>query len=181
MGSREIKIEKVLSVEELSGFFNQVIEGLEAANSLNELGVDLHDFSKVSISLKRRQGQVMMKLKVEHDRTASGEEEDLIETDHPDQIATKYKTLKKSMKTGMKVMAQFLSNNELPPRLVVQSFLSQANQMITFPGKGDEHYLEFGKECDDLKVAFDQGDVNLMRIKCDALNSLKKQCHAQFK
>ncbi|MBF0552464.1 MAG: hypothetical protein HQK60_18280 [Deltaproteobacteria bacterium] len=71
MESREKKIERVFKQEYLPLILKMVVAGLYTPGPSGYLGVDLYDFSKISINLKHRHDQVKMKLKVQHERPAS--------------------------------------------------------------------------------------------------------------
>ena len=93
----------------------------------------------------------------------------------------KYRPLKKRLKKTFKKMKGCLERNELPPRSLVDEFMAEAVVMVSYPGFGDEHYLDFTEACLALKKARDAKDLELFTEKLARISWLKKECHQRFK
>ena len=185
MSGYKTKIERTLRKEDLADYFRELADALEGEKSSN-CDLKLTCFDKLDLSLKVSGERGFVRIKM---RNYGGlEERSVAETSHVSQSklsATQgqapYKPLKKQMKDSFKVIFKAIHQDALPPVDAVESFLADAGEMATYPGRGDEHYPRFVEACEDFAEAFAEKDVSRMRLLVDDLNHMKTECHARHK
>ncbi len=60
-------------------------------------------------------------------------------------------------------MLKAIHEDSFPPADAVESFLRDASEMATYPGKGEGFYSLFAEACDDFAQAFAKKDMPRMR------------------
>lgn len=176
MGSHTAKVKKEMALTEVSGFLRKLADVLDGSADGFDGGADinLRDFDKIEIKMKREMTAVSMKMKIEHDETAS-------ETAPDDgQEKPRYKKLKKRMQTTYKAIGKALSESRLPDQLTVQSFLRDALIMISYPGYGDEYYELFAQACERFSQACDGRDLSAVQAAFTEIVQLKEDCHDRY-
>jgi XXXCH domain-containing protein len=178
MGSKEIKMEKQLSGADSEVFFKNLADALAGKPEvdLSALGFDLQNFKKIKMDLKKDGEQLGLKLKI---KFSSPETESGIEdTSAP----LKYKTLKKQMKNTFKNLKASIESGSLPEPEVVETFMQQAELMVSFTDKGygDEYYEEFIQLCHDLKQAFEAGELEPLVTAYNCIDARKALCHDKY-
>ncbi|MBU0481300.1 MAG: GAK system XXXCH domain-containing protein [Proteobacteria bacterium] len=177
MGSREMIFEKLLDLEEVGKLLHKLADTIEGKPDIDisSYDIDLEDFKKIKIQLKKSGPQLQVKVKIKSRETLVGDNEDVV-------APVKYKTIKKQMKTTFSAMKSSIENNEIPHRYTVERFLDQAKTMISFTnqGYGDEYYEEFMKLCCELKNNHDTGNLELFVTTLHAIESRKTLCHDKY-
>lgn len=173
-----IKMESLLTEEQLPGIFRQLAEVFEkgAAESGLEALRGVEGFSKVGITVKREYGRLLLKVKIK-----CGEGECAAPAGDAPAEAVKYKDLKKRMKRSFKVVFASLEANVLPPDEAVEAFVRDSGLMVGFPGHGDEQYAAYSAAVETFGAAFAAGDLAATRAACAELDRIKSQCHNRFK
>lgn len=176
------KVERALKKEELADYLRELADSLEADAS-KSCDLQLACYDKVDLSLKMSGEQAYVRIKM---RSFGEQGSPDVKSSAPSVKSGKspsgaYKPLKKNMKDDFKAIFKAIHQDSLPPADIMESFLSDARNMATFPGKGDEHYPRFLEACDDFAEAFAQDDMPRMRQLVDDLNHMKTECHARFK
>ncbi|MBD3234743.1 MAG: GAK system XXXCH domain-containing protein [candidate division Zixibacteria bacterium] len=183
MGEKETKIERLIKFEELPQAIRELADKLEGINNRND-GVfpeNVASFKKMKLSIKRRLQSVELEVKIKNGLPPSVKAS--AEKGEISQKSGKpgYKSLKKKMKADFKIICRCIENNQLPPEVVVESFLHDSSLMITYPDKGKEYYKEYLNACREFIEAYKQEDIELLREKCSKLAHLKERCHAVYK
>jgi XXXCH domain-containing protein len=178
MGSREVKIEKQLTVQDTENFLRNLADGLtgKAEGDLSSYGIDLQDFKKIRLSLKQEAEQFGLKVKVKYKSpTPEGTPEET-------GIPVKYKSLKKQIKKTFKDIKTSLDAGNLPTPATVETFMAEAEMMVSFTdrGYGDEYYGEFMQMCNDFKQAFEAGDPDLLLTAYNCIDARKALCHDKY-
>lgn len=176
------KVERTLKKEDLADYLRELADSLEA-DATTSCDLQLACYDKVDLSLKMSGEQAYVRIKMRSfDEQGSPEAETVkpsVKTGKP--LSSGYKPLKKSMKDYFKIVFKAIHQDALPPTEAMESFLADARDMATFPGKGDEHYPRFIEACDDFAEAFAQKDMPRLRQVVDDLNHMKTECHARYK
>jgi XXXCH domain-containing protein len=178
MGSKEVKIEKQLSVEDTGSFLQTLADALvaEPKVDLSSYGIDLHDFKKIKMDLKKEGDLFGLKLKVKYSTPVlDGTREDAA-------APMKYKTLKKQMKNSFKTLKTSIEGGSLPDKKTVEMFMQQAEMMVSFTdsGYGDEYYDEFIKLCHEFKQTFVDGDFDKIVTAFNGIDARKALCHDKY-
>ena len=179
MSSKEVKIEKQLSIVETDTFLKSLADALSGKphRDLTSYGIDLQDFKKIKMDIKKESSQFNIKLKVKYGLPVH---EKSMEDDIEGPL--KYKTLKKEMKNTFKTLKASIETGNLPEAETVGVFLKQAELMVSYTGKGygDEYYDEFIKLCQQFKEAFDSGEIALLLSAYNAVDARKALCHDKY-
>ena len=179
MGSKEVKIEKQFSPADTGAFLKTLADGLagKPEGDLSPYGIDLQDCKKIKVDIKPEGEIFNLKLKVKHRSPAQG-----TTADEGSAGPMKYKTLKKQMKSTFKSLKTSLEAGTLPPKETVETFMQQAVMMVSYKdqGYGDEYYDEFMKFCNDLKQAFDAGDMEQLVTAYNCVDARKALCHDKY-
>ena len=178
MGSKEVKIEKILSVADADSFLHTLADTLagKPGGDLSSHGIDLQDFKKIKMDLKKDGDQFGLKMKVKYSTPVLGS----VAEDAGGPM--KYKTLKKQMKSTFKTMKTSIESGSLPSPEVVDTFMQEAVLMVSFTGSGygDEYYDEFIKLCHNFKQIFDSGEIDKLGAAFNALDARKALCHEKY-
>ena len=92
-----------------------------------------------------------------------------------------YSSLKKTMKRSYGELKRCAKTNTLPNADVVEQFLLQSKQMVQYPNRGEELYVEYGDACATLEDAFNRRDVTLFSSTVAVIESIKKEAHRRYK
>lgn len=175
MGSKSVKSEKILEEAEV----RTLVQELAAKLGLAE-GLDLEPVDKLRLSVKLSGGKGAAKLKVyfPQDSAPEGAEDNGMS---PGDATLKYSKLKKRMKKDFAALNTALAADQLPEESVVRSFLDDSHLMVSYPGYGDEYYLEYIKATKAFAKAWEARDVEKLKAGWQALNECKKSCHDKYK
>lgn len=175
MGSKSVKSEKILEEAEVRTLVQELADKLGLAE-----GLDLGAVDKLRLSVKLGGGEGMAKLKVyfPKDNAPEGAEDNGMS---PGDATLKYSKLKKRMKKDFAALAAALEADTLPEESVVQSFLGDSHLMVSYPGYGDEFYLEYIKATKAFTKAWEARDLEKLKAGWQALNECKKTCHEKYK
>lgn len=173
-----------MTLSEVAGLLREVADRLDGAPPAETARVTLpvEAFRKFKLGITQDSGgyAVKLKLKVPAPQGAGPDAETLPEN-AGDDVRPKYKHLKKRMKKSFKTVTDSLLADALPPADVVADFLKQSEEMIAWPGYGDEYYDAYDAACRRLRSAFEADDVDACKAAGQALNRLKKECHDRYK
>lgn len=178
MGSKEVKVEKQLAAKDAYSFLKNLADNLpgKTEGALSPFSIDLQDFKKIKMDLKKDGDQYSLKLKVKYSspETESGTED----LGSP----IKYSTLKKQMKNTFKTLKTSIADGNMPERTIVDTFMEQAGLMVSFTdsGYGDEYYEEFMKLCHEFKHIFDAGNFEPLVGAFNAIDARKALCHDKY-
>lgn len=178
MSSKEIKIVKQLAAEGAGSFIKSIADilGDNPEGDPSFYGVDLQDYRKIKMDLKREGDQFTLKIKIKYSAPIPGSSEE--DTGTP----MKYKELKKQMKSTFKALKDSIAVGKMPGRDVVDTFMEQAEMMVSFTGRGygDEYYEEFKKLCHDFKQISNSGDLVALIAAFNAIDARKALCHEKY-
>ena len=93
----------------------------------------------------------------------------------------KYKGLKKRLEKTWKTVREGLALGVLPETILMDLLGGDFRAMLTYPGKGDEHYEENRKALEELQAAVAAGDLERARQAAALVERLKKECHRRYK
>ena len=178
MGSKEVKIEKHLSTEDTGSFLCTLADILTGRSHGEDSspGIDLQDFKKIKMDLRKEGELLSLKLKVKYSSPVleSGAED----TGAP----MKYKSLKKQIKSTFKTIKASIEGGSLPGADVVETFMQQAELMVSYTarGYGDEYYDEFMNLCRKFRQVFEDGDLDKLVTAYNALDARKALCHDKY-
>ena len=185
---RKIKIHGTLA--EAADWLRDLADGLENPSDIpvEDGRTAPADFTKLKIGLKRAGARVKIRAKFKGgtalQETASPEQTEAVEPgDENDGDGAKadYKRLKKAMKKSFKTLKDHLEADDLPPADAVSAFLTESEQMIRFPGFGDEFYEAYREACFRFREAHRTADLAACKNACDELERLKSDCHDRYK
>nr|MBF0222045.1 GAK system XXXCH domain-containing protein [Desulfobulbaceae bacterium] len=182
MDPKKITIQKTLERTQIAAFLRLLATEIEGGSSegLQDFGVDLHNFNKIKVGLvKRAGGQLELKLKIKDGAALKGAEEAATELE--DASSNSYKLLKNKMSQTFKTIGRAVSEKRLPPAETVESFLREVEQMVSFPGFGDEYYDEFINLCRELERRYAEGKIEAVVELHGRILSQTKQCHRRYK
>lgn len=183
--SKDRKFEKSCSMAEAAEILKAAGAALETGGTLDIDGqaVDMKDCAKLKLGLKKKGETVTVKLEVKSGAAAGeeGEEDDEEKDDVKKSPAPSYKKLKKRMGEDFKSIGKALDAGAPMSPEAVPRFLEDAAAMTGFPGKGDEFYDDFRKDCDAFRDAIQSADAGRTADAYAALKDRKKQCHGIYK
>jgi XXXCH domain-containing protein len=176
----ERKIERTMQRNELPAFFRELAEALEQDGDSALSGVGRS--RKFKISGKDEFGHLSVKIKIKSQWGEAGGEAEEPGAEEPGRAPSKprYKDIKKRMKVEFRLIVKALHEGGLPAKDVVDSFVSDARLMVTFPGKGEEFYDDFSHAVEEFASAFAAGDRLAMGAMAEALAHQKARCHAIY-
>jgi len=173
--SEKKRYEMSMSKDQAAHFLRTVADCIENGKPvIEEYDIDLSDFLKLKMSLKRISDLMNVKLKLKF--VSQGDEEGDVEFEEE-----KYSKLKKRMEVYFKDLLKSLQAGQVPSREIVSVFLSDSEQMTGYTGYGDEHYQEYRQACRDFEQAYEQEDLVGLKACADTLNTLKNRCHDKYK
>ncbi len=198
------KIEFMLTLDEVGTFFRKFGEDLDkGVLQVGETSVDMEGFRSLGLSLKEEAPGVRVKVKIKFPKAEdecgcleyeTDEDEDpddadeLLRSDPEDEFACvatrpkpKYKSLKKRMKGQFKAIKAAVGRGELPPSNISHAFARDCEQMLTYPGKGDEYYESYGKLLQEFLMALADQNVDAFREAVYALDAGMHACHERYK
>lgn len=177
MSSKSVKYERILEEKDLTSLLETLgtVMQIETDPPLNAEG-----FIKIKLSVTSDFGQTIAKLKISHPGPkCEGKESNGCIS--PSEELIKYSKLKKRMKKTFKVIKTNLSQDQLPPKEAVDSFLDDSDTMVCYPGYGDEFYLNYTKIVRSFTKAWEKKDLAALRNTAEALDESKSQCHDKYK
>ncbi len=193
------KVEFMLHQEELPDFLKQCGEEMASGNvSVGDAKLDVSDFTKLTLTLKRENNGVLVKIKIKYD------DEPMLDGDYDvegefcysaydsrnleslmsemdQEQPRKYKPLKKIMKKQFKAIRCALYSGTLPTPELTQSFVQASEWMCSFPGKGDEYYASYMEVVRAFAAAVEKQDIEEATALGEKLNALKVSCHNKYK
>jgi XXXCH domain-containing protein len=198
---QEGKFEATLSVDELVNFFRDLAEGLEGGGEVggDGFGLSLAEFEKLKVSVKKQEQEYVLKLKVkspdqelEAEELAREEEAGEAEVEEGEEdirqfIAEgkkiKYKTLKKRMKKTWESILDSASKDNIPPEDATKSFIDDSALMVTYTkkDKGPEYYEEYVRATEAFREAYEEGNMQQLKLAVEELERIKKNCHSEYK
>jgi XXXCH domain-containing protein len=189
MGKTEGKFKATLPRDEMSKLLRDLADGLESDTAIGGDGmeIELADFSKLKLSVKRIGEEYAVKFKVESSEEKDDEEaEDEGETEASEggkRHKIKYDDLKERMDKDFKAMRKASERDELPPGDIVFRFLDDSALMVTFTDEdmGPEYYEEYVKAVDAYRRAYEQGDALTVKQAVLELDRIKSVCHERYK
>jgi XXXCH domain-containing protein len=175
---------QVMTAKEAADFLRTVADKLEKVEpgGTDPSAADLGNLRKLRISLKRDSefGQISVKMKTRYFDEWRKEEGEIVPEVEAERKPS-FKELKKRMKGSFKEIFKSLANGTFPSEEAVESFARDAELMITFPKRGEEHYEEFKKACAQFREAFQKRDLAECQTKSNELNRMKTECHSDHK
>ncbi len=183
---RTIKIENSLAAGQVAGFLRALADELEGKNEggLQEYGLELHEFNRIKLGLRRGEtGELFLKIKVK-DSTARHEaafRQKGKKTDEEDPGRMAYRILKKRLKANFAALGRAINNQEPPARHIVQAFLQDSREMTARPGFGDPYYDEYNRLCKALEQACSEKDPARLADCFHNLTACVKSCHERYK
>jgi XXXCH domain-containing protein len=197
------KIEKKIELAQLGAFFREIADAIEGreAGSHQELKKLFNNYRKVSIEVKRKSKKASLRIKVEAEveptnrskKTAEGDGAEI--GDQGEQTSSElkvekskkktkkgdFKRLKKNMKASFKAIREQVSASRLPERSDLDQFIRDSEQMLFFPGYGDEYYPAYQRACQALKDAADRLDFATFKHQLEEIKKLMQDCHDRYK
>lgn len=187
MKDSEFKFEEELDGNGLKTFFLDFTNNLvldETSDNGSEFST-LPKASKIKISLKRRNTlpekyQVKLKWKIRSSESPPGSGDETMQSES--NLSKKsYKKLKKRMEQSFKELYLTIKTDEFPSDELIERFLHESVEMVSYAGFGDSYYETYKGSCQKLKTAFDNEDKNAIKASLLELNRLKKSCHDRYK
>ena len=189
--SKKAKTKLELPPSEAASLLRQLADALDAGTvSFNQKDLELTGLVKVSESLKSKDGsdQLEVKLKIVSAAPVSPETTEPAGAEPAPKAVPKdkgkgpsYKSLKKELAKHFKEIRQAAQEGNMPPAQTVAEFCRLARQMITFPGKGDEHYAAFGDAVTTLESAAAGEDPAAVAAAHATLKEMRSSCHGKYK
>ncbi len=192
------KVEFMLHEDELPEYLKQLGEEMSSGNvSIGDAKLDVSNFTRLGLSLKRENNGILVKIKIKYDDDAQFEGNyDLegefcynahdsrnletlmtgLEQDKP----PKYKALKKIMKRQFKAIRCALLSGALPAAELTQQFVQASEWMCSFPGKGDPYYAPYMEAVNAFAAAVAAQDLEATMEQVEKINSLKRACHDRY-
>lgn len=170
-----------LTFGETDSLVIEIIELLKKHHVFEEgyPGRDLVEVEKVKISFRKKEDVAKVKLQLyfpEEFEYNPESERELLENPK-----LKYSKLKKMMKKSYAELCRAVQNDILPPADLVENFINQSAKMVTYGGRGDEHYGRYSDACFNFERAYDDGDQEKMKTALARVQKIKKECHEHYK
>lgn len=179
MSKRDRKAEMNLDTRQAADLLRALADSLEKGErSVAGHDLDLSNFEKIKVSLRSFQDSMFVKVKVKKPEGPEELEEEEMEAARKKED---YKKIKKRMKTYFKELQENMDKGYFPSREIVSVFLRDSETMLTFTGKGEEHYEEYRAACRDFQQAFESEDTYAIRQSFKRLNDLQERCHSRYK
>ena len=101
----------------------------------------------------------------------------------PVKPTSKYKPLKKRMKSSFKEIGESLAAQKLPEPDILDGFLADSERMMAFAGKkyGEADYPAYRQACRQFAEAYEARDWAAFKDGYTRLEQLKKDCHKAYK
>lgn len=173
--SEKKRYEMSMSKDQAAHFLRSVADCVENGQTrIEDYDIDLSDFSKLKMSLKKFSDLMNVKLKIKFVSSENVEHDDDLEEE-------KYSKLKKRMEVYFVDLLKSVNDNQMPSREIVSVFLQDSESMISYPGYGDEYYEEYQQACQAFEQAYGQEDLPRLKECVNTLNTLKSRCHDTYK
>jgi|GEM_PF-5678839 len=182
MRRKKIKIEKTLEPDQIAAFLRRLAAEIDGSGGegFNDYGVDLHNFNKLKVGLvKKEGGQFHLELKIKDKKTSDAEYEPEVEAE--DFGESSYKSFKKKLAKNFKSIGRAIEEQLLPPAELIETFMNEAEQLVSYPGFGDEYYDSFMKECRSFKDQYLQKNMEGLAGQYGRILSIMKDCHRRYK
>ncbi|MBD3237017.1 MAG: GAK system XXXCH domain-containing protein [Candidatus Eisenbacteria bacterium] len=184
MGSKEIRLDQQMTLDEAVDFLRRLADGLSRADAPppghSALDLPQGDFTKLDLRIKRAGDHVALKVKLKHEEEPAATREGA-EAPGPKQKKEKYKKLKKRMQDSYDAVLRSLASNRLPDAEIVRSLIADSHAMVTYPDRGDAFYDDYIRACEGFAAAFEAGDLEQLKLRCREIHVLKERCHDKFK
>jgi XXXCH domain-containing protein len=177
MGSKEIRLAQKLTPEEAASLLRDLASGLEGG-ATSDLPLD--DFTKLDLRIKREDDRLALKLKIKHKNEPAPLGDDPAAADTPPK-KEKYKSLKKRLQKSYDAIRESLGENRLPISEVVDEFIRDSLSMATYPDMGEEFYDAYLRACDLFLAAFQAGDIEQLKLRCQEIHDIRRQAHDKYK
>jgi XXXCH domain-containing protein len=182
MKELEKKLKHTITEAELGNYLRRVADALDgqAAQNYAELNDCLNDYAKIDLKIKRKSGEVVVKLKIKSSAIPAEitADDDSVSTE---EALPKYKKLKKRMKSSFKAISESLLREELPDAHTVKSFIADSELMISYPAYGEEYYPAYREALVHCAEAFEKRDKVFFKQTYTRLKQLRNQCHQRYR
>jgi XXXCH domain-containing protein len=191
---REDKLKMTCTPEELSEILRSMADAMEQQRlSLDTLELGWNEVERISLTVSNAAGMAEVKLKV-----SSGARSVVVPDtpeDHPEETPAPfheqdpeqagkpregYGSLKKRMKKSFKNIMYALHENTWPAMIDIDDFIKDSEQMVLYPGKGDEFYSAYAEAVTGFRVAVQAQDMEAAFQAAHLLNTIKTQCHKKY-
>ena len=172
--SNDMSISRYLDPKELAAFLRDLADAVENGGHDEFACVD--DFRKIKVGVRNEYGQIHLKAKFKAARPCGP---DLFDADGQP-VKPEYKELKKRMRASFRILVKMTHDGVMPPGEAVDAFLADSALMVTYPGYGDEFYESYTAVCQELKDAYESGEIERMHAAVDKLVHEKSRCHAKY-
>lgn len=183
MKGSEQKVKRQLETTQAAAVFRTIADVLEGNASPNpdDIAGLFEDFNKASLKLKRKGANITFKIKVESALAISPQAADGLASETESPGKSKYKSLKKRMKSTFGSIRDSIREDRMPDPGVVKSFLEDSELMVGFPGYGDEYYGEYTKACRQFSEAYNGKNRTGLKTAYETLRQMKSDCHDRYK
>lgn len=181
MEGKKITLEKTLDTHQVAAFLRFLADELEGKSSSenNELGWQLHGFNKLKIGLiKKEGGDLSLRLKIKDSGTPPAASSPAEFTDIAEQD---YRPFKNTIKSTFSELSSCAAKGRLPSPELLTLFMDQSQQLISFPGFGDQYYDEYWQTCQAMEREAKASNLAGFQEKMAAITAVKKSCHSRFK
>jgi XXXCH domain-containing protein len=171
-----------LAPSELSRFLHRLADAVDGrGDAAGPLFDTLRGgFSQLELRLKRKDGEVFVKLKSKSTPPDFPNDEGASTGPLAD-APSEFKALKKQMQTDFGRIGDRLAGDRIPEPASAARFLRASEQMTRFAGSGDEHYPDYREACAEFSQAFEGSDLAGLKRAYDRLKSIKIECHRKHK
>lgn len=193
------KVEFMLHQDELPDYLKQLGEEMSSGSvSVGDAKLDVSNFTKLGLSIKRVDNGVLVKIKIKYDDDDEFESnydvdgeycQSAIDSQNLDSLMAgmeqnkpiKYKPLKKIMKKQFKAIRCALLSGSLPAPELSRGFVQASEWLCSFPDKGESYYAPYMEAVRAFAAAVEVQDIEATRGHVDTINALTKACHDRYK
>jgi XXXCH domain-containing protein len=179
-----ISYKNEISAQDYVRFCAGLTSWLQGEPSILDENVGADPFSQVKITLERDNNGMTLKMKVKRPRAivaAAPEEKKDIPKPKNRNSGRNYNRLKKQMKESYQLLKQARDEGHLPREADINLFLSQSDEMVSYPDKGEPLYAPYIKACNNLRSAYESKSQTAYNAALEKIDGLKKQAHHQYK
>ncbi len=202
---REDKMKMTCSPEQLAEILRSMADAMERGRlSLDNVEVGWNEVEKISLTIRNAVGMADVKIRISSsDRVMElpedmEDEEDVgLEIQGQDRKMARdiaperarvgfakprgsYGSLKKRMKKSFKSIMYALHESTWPSMVDIDDFLRDSEEMVRYPGKGDEFYPAYSEALTAFADAVRRQDLEAAFQGAHLLNTLKTQCHKKY-
>ncbi|MGD9251162.1 MAG: GAK system XXXCH domain-containing protein [Desulfobacterales bacterium] len=190
MKTSERKIKQAMPREAMPTYLRLLADALERKtvdlpDEMNDLPEPI---AKLELKGKLRGNAWELKIKIKAEEPSVAEQmaapaAATSETAKAGKPQTKYKHLKKKMKSSFKDIGESLTAQKLPEPEVLNAFLAQSDLMMAFSGDkyGESQYSTYRDACSQLAQACEAQNWEAFKSAYANLDQLKKDCHNKYK